>query len=137
VLTRVPLPLVVADFWPAPLLVVPQTGGGTVRPPTIDVADVVDLGVALGAVYPYVHAKLMSVDSAVCAIGSANLDATSSYWETELLLVIEDPVATGRLEARLNDLVATATRVDRSDPAWRERARRRSWMRRWPGVLEV
>jgi cardiolipin synthase A/B len=92
---------------------------------------------ALGAVCPYVHAKLMSADGAVCAVGSANLDATSSYWETELLLVIEDAEVTGRLEARLDDLVATATRVDRSDPAWRERARRRSWMRRWPGVLEV
>src|SRR5690606_5293012 len=35
-----------------------------------------------GRVRPYVHAKIVSVDGKVCSIGSANLDATASFWES-------------------------------------------------------
>lgn len=91
----------------------------------------------LGPVYPHVHAKLMSADGLRCAVGSANLDVTSSYWESELMIVVEDAAIAGPLERRIDQLVAASSRVDREDPAWRERARRRSWMRRWPGVLSI
>jgi cardiolipin synthase len=91
---------------------------------------------ALGLVHPHVHAKLMSVDGWRCAVGSANFDVTSSYWESELMLVVEDPSVAQPLERRLDELIAGSTRVDRDDPVWRERARGRSWMRRWPGLLE-
>jgi phosphatidylserine/phosphatidylglycerophosphate/cardiolipin synthase-like enzyme len=91
----------------------------------------------LGVVHPHVHAKLMSVDGERCAVGSANFDVTSSYWESELMLVVEDGDVTRALEARLDALIAGSTRVNRDDAAWRERARRRSWMRRWPGVLAL
>ncbi|MGB5696846.1 MAG: phosphatidylserine/phosphatidylglycerophosphate/cardiolipin synthase family protein, partial [Polyangiales bacterium] len=36
-----------------------------------------------GRIRPYVHAKLVSVDGLVTSIGSANLDATASFWESE------------------------------------------------------
>jgi len=50
----------------------------------------------------------MSVDGRVCAVGSANLDVTAGYWESELLLVVEEEsIATG-VEARFGELIATS-----------------------------
>jgi phosphatidylserine/phosphatidylglycerophosphate/cardiolipin synthase-like enzyme len=92
---------------------------------------------AVGAVQPHVHAKLLSVDGARCTLGSANLDVTSAYWESELLLVVEDAAATRSLEARLDALLAQSVRVRAGDPGWEEAGRRRAWMRHWPGVLSV
>src|SRR5205807_2482159 len=89
----------------------------------------------LGVVSPHVHAKLMSVDGSRLAVGSANFDVTSSYWESELMLVVEDAAVAGPCEQRLAELVAGSVRVNADDPVWRERARRRCWMRKWPGVL--
>jgi phosphatidylserine/phosphatidylglycerophosphate/cardiolipin synthase-like enzyme len=91
----------------------------------------------LGIVHPHVHAKLMSVDGLRCAVGSANFDVTSAYWESELMLVVDDPAIASELETTLDHLLAGSTRVDRADPAWRERALRRRWMRWWPGVLAL
>jgi phosphatidylserine/phosphatidylglycerophosphate/cardiolipin synthase-like enzyme len=90
---------------------------------------------SIGEIRPHVHAKTMSVDGRVCAVGSANLDVTAGYWESELLLVVEDEsIATG-VEARFAELFATSPRIDPTDPNWRHRADRRRWMRYWPGVL--
>jgi phosphatidylserine/phosphatidylglycerophosphate/cardiolipin synthase-like enzyme len=91
----------------------------------------------LGTVSPHVHAKVMSIDGRACAVGSANLDITAGYWESELLLLIEDELATRTLEARIEELIATSHRVDREDPEWQKLARRREWMRHWPGMLSV
>jgi phosphatidylserine/phosphatidylglycerophosphate/cardiolipin synthase-like enzyme len=91
----------------------------------------------LGAVFPHVHAKLISADGRRCAVGSANFDVTSCYWESELMIVVEDPVVTAGVEDTLERRIAGSIRVDRDDPEWRERARRRTWMRRWPGVLAL
>jgi phosphatidylserine/phosphatidylglycerophosphate/cardiolipin synthase-like enzyme len=79
----------------------------------------------------------MSADGRVCAVGSANLDITAGYWESELLLLVDDPAVTTALEARIEALIAGSDRIDRDDPAWQESARRRQWMRHWPGVLSV
>jgi cardiolipin synthase A/B len=92
---------------------------------------------AVGDVRPHVHAKAMSVDGRVCAVGSANFDVTASYWESELLLVIEDEAITRGVEARFDELIACSDRVDPNDPEWRRRAQRRQWMRYWPGMLSV
>jgi phosphatidylserine/phosphatidylglycerophosphate/cardiolipin synthase-like enzyme len=91
----------------------------------------------LGAVYPHVHAKLMSVDGRRCAVGSANFDVTSSYWESELMVVVEDAAIATRLERRLDQLIEGSARVNRDDPTWRARARSRRWMRKWPGMLAI
>lgn len=91
----------------------------------------------LGVVQPHVHAKAMSADGLACAVGSANLDVTASYWEDELLLVVEDAPVARALEARVDALLAGSTRVDRSDPAWQRLLRGREWARHWPGVLSI
>jgi cardiolipin synthase len=89
----------------------------------------------LGVVHPHVHAKVMSVDGERCAVGSANLDVTSAYWESELSIVIEDPVVAQALEAKIDALVSSSAPIERGDPARRMRAAMRAWMRHWPGVL--
>jgi phosphatidylserine/phosphatidylglycerophosphate/cardiolipin synthase-like enzyme len=91
----------------------------------------------LGVVHPHVHAKVMSVDGRRCAVGSANLDFTSSYWESELLVLVEDEQLTREFEVRIESLFADSTRWDRNNPAWKKAASRRAWMRHWPGVLSV
>jgi phosphatidylserine/phosphatidylglycerophosphate/cardiolipin synthase-like enzyme len=91
----------------------------------------------LGPIHPHVHAKVMSVDGRVCSVGSANLDITAGYWETELLLVAEDPPTAAKLESQIERLLDHSQRVDRNDPQWQKLAKRRGWMRRWPGVMSV
>jgi phosphatidylserine/phosphatidylglycerophosphate/cardiolipin synthase-like enzyme len=91
----------------------------------------------VGVVCPHVHAKLLCVDGQVCTVGSANLDITAGYWESELMLMIEDPALVGAVEAWVDRLIAGSRRFDRGDPAWQQSARRREWMQRWPGVLSI
>lgn len=91
----------------------------------------------LGDVRPHVHAKALSADARVCALGSANLDITAGYWESELLLVIEDAAIAAAFESRVDELMAASERVDRNDPEWRRRAALREWMRYWPGTLSL
>jgi phosphatidylserine/phosphatidylglycerophosphate/cardiolipin synthase-like enzyme len=91
----------------------------------------------VGDIRPHVHAKTISADGRVCAVGSANLDVTAGYWESELLLVVEDELVTSALEARFDELFATSLRIDRNDPEWKQRAEQRRWMRYWPGVLSA
>jgi phosphatidylserine/phosphatidylglycerophosphate/cardiolipin synthase-like enzyme len=90
---------------------------------------------ALGDIRPHVHAKAMSVDGRVCAVGSANFDVTAAYWESELVLVVEDEAIASAVEATVDELLATSRRVDPADPDWRMQADLRRWMRYWPGVL--
>jgi phosphatidylserine/phosphatidylglycerophosphate/cardiolipin synthase-like enzyme len=90
---------------------------------------------AVREIRPHVHAKAMSADGRVCAIGSANLDITAGYWESELLLVVEDETITRAVEARFEQLTAVSHRMDRNDPSWRRQADLREWMRYWPGLL--
>ncbi|MBE0546428.1 MAG: phosphatidylserine/phosphatidylglycerophosphate/cardiolipin synthase family protein, partial [Rubrivivax sp.] len=91
----------------------------------------------LGAVQSHVHAKAMSADGRICAVGSANMDSTGGYWETELLLIVEDAALAGIFEARIDALIAGSVGVDRDDPQWQALARGRQWMRHWPGVLSI
>ncbi len=91
----------------------------------------------LGVVHPHVHAKALSADGLRCAVGSANLDITASYWESELMLVVEDAALARDFEAQIDRLLAGSSRVKRDDPNWQQAARRRGWMRHWPGVLSV
>ena len=103
----------------------------------LEIRDVPGWDPGLGPVHPHVHAKAMSADGRVCAVGSANLDLTGSYWESELLLVVEDEAVARGFEERARALMAGSVRVDRDDPTWQRLARRREWMRHWPGVLSL
>lgn len=91
----------------------------------------------LGVVNPHVHAKVMSVDGRVCSVGSANLDITAGYWENELMLIVEDESITRALETRIDQLIGDSHAVNRNDRRWQLTARRRKWLRHWPGVLSV
>ncbi len=91
----------------------------------------------LGIVRPHVHAKSMSADAERCAVGSANLDVTGCYWESEILLVVEDASVARQYEACVDRLVEGSVPVDRKDSEWQRVARRREWMRNWPGVLSM
>jgi cardiolipin synthase A/B len=91
----------------------------------------------LGVVHPHVHAKVMSVDGRRCSVGSANFDITAAYWESEIIVVVEDRAISRSLEAQLDALIAASTRWTRDDPTWQKAANRRTWMRHWPGVLSV
>jgi cardiolipin synthase A/B len=91
----------------------------------------------LGMVHPHVHAKVLSVDGVRCTVGSANLDITASYWESELLMLVQDAGLTRAFEAKLEGLLAQAVQVQRGDLAWQQSAKRRAWMRHWPGVLSL
>lgn len=91
----------------------------------------------LGVVHPHVHAKVMSADGQRCTIGSANLDITASYWESELLVTVDDATLVAAFEVQLETLFAGSTPVQPDDPEWQEHARKRAWMRHWPGVFSV
>ena len=91
----------------------------------------------VGVVHPHVHAKMLSVDGRVSAVGSANLDITAGYWENELMLIVDDASVAAPLETRIAGFMAGSQRIDRDDPEWQKTARRREWMRHWPGVLSI
>ncbi|MCC6159229.1 MAG: phosphatidylserine/phosphatidylglycerophosphate/cardiolipin synthase family protein [Deltaproteobacteria bacterium] len=93
-------------------------------------------GCDLGAVRAHVHAKMICADGRWCAIGSANLDITAGYWESEALLVVEDAAFATDVEARFESILAASIPIDRDDPRWRERAEERAWLsKNWPSLL--
>ena len=107
-------------------------------------ADVAELGLldALGwraewaLLRPQVHAKLLLADGERIGVGSANLDVTGCYWESEVLLLLEDAAAGAALEEQLERLFAQSPRIDPSDPEWQRVAPRRALLSRyWPGLI--
>lgn len=89
-----------------------------------------------GVVRPYVHAKLMTMDGAAVSIGSANLDATASYWEKEANLVVQDADFVAPLEAQLRAMIARSFELRLDSPYWRkERAVREVASRLWPDAM--
>ena len=89
-----------------------------------------------GVVRPYVHAKLMTTDGRVASVGSANLDATASYWEREANVIIEDEALVCQLEAQINTMLGHSLRIDLDSAYWKgERAAREVATRLWPDSL--
>ncbi|MHC4831751.1 MAG: phospholipase D-like domain-containing protein, partial [Planctomycetota bacterium] len=87
-------------------------------------------------VRPHVHAKLVSADGEACTIGSANLDVTAGYWESEGLLVVEDRGLATELERRLDEWIEASIPIDRDDPTWRRRSSMRTWLTKlWPSII--
>ncbi|MFI5298819.1 MAG: phosphatidylserine/phosphatidylglycerophosphate/cardiolipin synthase family protein, partial [Polyangiales bacterium] len=108
-------------------------------------AEVFELGLAplrgwdaaLDPVRPHVHAKVLIADGEIATIGSANLDLTAAYWESEALVVIEEAGFVRDLEAQVEALLVSSPRVTSDDPRRLEHATRREWLaKHWPtGVL--
>lgn len=89
-----------------------------------------------GRFRPYVHAKIVSVDGLVISIGSANLDATASFWESESNVVAQDPELARSVEALLQDWIDGSVALDPQSEYWkRERAQRAVVTTLWPGSL--
>ncbi|RMF19191.1 MAG: phosphatidylserine/phosphatidylglycerophosphate/cardiolipin synthase family protein, partial [Candidatus Dadabacteria bacterium] len=84
-------------------------------------------------VRPYVHAKLSVADRRVVCGGSANLDATASFWERECNLLVDDPTFADEVCNALQPLLDHALRLDTSSHEWRrEAAQREIAARLWP-----
>ncbi|NND30636.1 MAG: phosphatidylserine/phosphatidylglycerophosphate/cardiolipin synthase family protein [Myxococcales bacterium] len=89
-----------------------------------------------GRIRPYVHAKLVSVDGRVTSIGSANLDATASFWESEANIVVQDADFARGVEATLQAFIDGSVALDPESEYWkRERAQRAVVATLWPGSL--
>lgn len=89
-----------------------------------------------GVVRPYVHAKLMTADGRVLSVGSANLDATASFWEREANVVVHDEKTVAKVEHWIFDALDRSHRVDVDDAEWqRESGRREIVARLWPDSL--
>ncbi len=86
-----------------------------------------------GGVRPYVHAKILTCDGEAASVGSANLDATASYWEHEANLVVEDVAFAAAVEAEIEALIARSLRIDVESGYWsRESTQRAIASRLWP-----
>jgi phosphatidylserine/phosphatidylglycerophosphate/cardiolipin synthase-like enzyme len=89
-----------------------------------------------GHVRPYVHAKLVSVDGRVTSIGSANLDATASFWESEANIVVQDAEFASGVETTLQKLIDGSVELDPESEYWkRERTQRAVVATLWPGTF--
>ena len=89
-----------------------------------------------GRIRPYVHAKLVSVDGRATSIGSANLDATASFWESEANIVVQDADFARDVEARVQKLIDGSVTLDLASDYWkRERAQRAVVATLWPGTF--
>ncbi len=90
----------------------------------------------LGCVFPHVHAKLLIRDEADVAIGSANLDVTSAYWESESVLLVEHAGFARSALALVEPLIQGGRRVDLGSEHWLKDAARRAWLgRNWPSLV--
>ncbi len=91
---------------------------------------------SLGPVFTHVHAKLMVRDDDTVAVGSANTDVTSAYWESEAVLVVHDEAFTRTTLEALEPLMSAARPVDLRMPSWSEVQARREWLsRNWPTLF--
>lgn len=89
-----------------------------------------------GRIRPYVHAKLVSIDGIATSIGSANLDGTASYWESEANIVVQDADFAAGVEATLERMITAGFRLDVESEYWKqERAQRAVASALWPGML--
>lgn len=89
-----------------------------------------------GVVRPYVHAKMMSADGRVLSVGSANLDATASFWEREANVVVEDETTVQAVERWMEEAFARSWRIEADGEYWqRERRVRDVVARLWPESL--
>jgi cardiolipin synthase len=91
---------------------------------------------ALLRVFPHLHAKLLMRDRRDVALGSADLDVTAAYWESETLLIVHDENFAASVEATVAPYFASALRIDRHAGALRADTARRRWLQScWPAAL--
>ena len=90
----------------------------------------------LGRVFPHVHAKLLLRDRKDVAVGSANLDVTAAYWESEALLIVHDPAFAVGVHEQLEALFASSRSLDPGSEKFKSDASQRAWLARyWPSLI--
>jgi len=88
------------------------------------------------AIRPHVHAKVLTSDGNIAAIGSANFDVTGAFWESEALLLIEDTKFVQQVDATFHNLMQNSVQILPDDPNWQKKAARRKWLDRlWPSII--
>ncbi|MFC1850201.1 phosphatidylserine/phosphatidylglycerophosphate/cardiolipin synthase family protein [candidate division CSSED10-310 bacterium] len=101
---------------------------------TPDLPTIVSRG---GLVRPYVHAKVVTADGMVASIGSANLDATASYWEREANVIVENTDFVRELEIKIQQMTDRSYQILLDSDYWLEESKQREIVSRlWPqGIL--
>lgn len=90
----------------------------------------------LKPVLPHVHAKVVVVDGRWSAVGSANLDITASYWESEALMVVDDTTLATQIMTALDQWMDDEELLDPTQPQWQQRAKGRRWLaQNWPSIV--
>lgn len=90
----------------------------------------------VGSILPHVHAKVVCVDGTLCATGSANLDISSSYWESEAMVIFPQASQWAPLRRWIEACFAASVRFDPDDPRWLQQSAQRGWWSdHWPGLL--
>ena len=70
------------------------------------------------------------------SIGSANLDATASFWESEANVLVQNAEFASGVEATLQKLIDGSVALDPGSEYWkRERAQRAVVSALWPGAF--
>ena len=89
-----------------------------------------------GRIRPYVHAKVVSVDGLLTSVGSANLDVTASFWESEANVVVHDEVFARSVEDAIRGFLQSSVELDLDSEYWKqERAQRAVVGTLWPGAV--
>ncbi|MCB9680559.1 MAG: phosphatidylserine/phosphatidylglycerophosphate/cardiolipin synthase family protein [Alphaproteobacteria bacterium] len=90
----------------------------------------------VGAILPHVHAKAVTIDGQLAAVGSFNVDISSAYWESEVMMVVADPERVGALDGWIGGMLDLGVRFDPHDPTWQHHAAQRSWIsEHWPAII--
>ena len=89
-----------------------------------------------GIVRPYVHAKVMTCDGRAASVGSANLDATASYWEHEANLVVQHEPFVEHVEQCIQSMIDAGHPIDLDSDYWkRDRSKRAVVAKLWPAAV--
>ena len=86
-----------------------------------DYQQILDAGVTACAFQPsMLHTKVVTVDGAISAIGSANFNQRSTEYDDEVALVVCDAGLTATLDAHMDDDLRRSEKLD--PERWKDRS---------------
>ncbi len=85
---------------------------------------------------PHVHAKILTCDNHLVGLGSANFDITGGFWESEVLLVVDDEGFATTMNDQISAWIKTSLQVQPYKEEWQRDAAMREWLNRvWPSII--
>ncbi|TNE46245.1 MAG: phosphatidylserine/phosphatidylglycerophosphate/cardiolipin synthase family protein [Deltaproteobacteria bacterium] len=85
---------------------------------------------------PHVHAKILTCDNRLVGLGSANFDITGGFWESEVLLVVDDEDFAATMNKQIFAWIETSLQVQPYKDEWQRDAAMREWLNRvWPSII--